>query len=794
MSAAARIDAAEGLALLRSDGLLVAPHVAGFLVRAVDGDPAALRELAGVLDGRQLIGARALPDPLPVTPRIEQLHGARLDALSPADRRTLLIAAVSVVSRTGILLGASGATIDGLVHGELVGALQLVSGRFAVADPRVRALVHERASLAERTEAHAALAVTHESRADWDLAAWHRSLSALAGDPTLAPRLLALGRSALAAGDGVWALAISRETASHARGDDLERAVALAGASALHAGHVDDAVEWLRQATASPRLTDAAASLGAYTRAVLLAEGFIPEDELLAFGAKARAADTDPDAAGRVAEGLAEAFDTAASLFADRGSHRGVTRMRRAAQETRHDAGIDRPDRRRSPAEDWADALDPRPASPASEGVAAAPDPGRDPVVGFSTRACAEAIGLARAERFGDARRVVARAVVGQASIPTPFRARADLLPAAPRASALIEAELVVVRALIDCWAGRHARAADDLREAALRLPVSLVCGGIAAALLLRLEAFRAASPGSPGAPGVEPDPVAAAVAETAPVAGQEADRVEHRIDQAVTAWLAGDTGSAASHLLVTGSTTRTGRGAVFPLPGIDDAVVLAEAGWTHAARANLAALHGKPGGERNADADADAETVMGFTLHRAAAVLRAELALDDVADRSGRIRRAEELTARLPSPFDRARTELALARALLATGDDHRAQLRLVAAAEHFREAGHERLGLMAAGLASQRAARTTQEEHPSSHQQRAAQAVTIPRTWAAELTARERDVAELVIRGRSNRDVADELHLAVRTVEVHLGRVYAKTGVRSRTELSYLALRSSP
>ncbi|TFV96411.1 helix-turn-helix transcriptional regulator [Leifsonia flava] len=792
MSAAARIDAAEGLALLRSDGLLVAPHVAGFLVRAVDGDPAALRELAFVLDARQLIGARALPDPLPVTPRIEQLHGARLDALSPADRRTLLIAAVSVVSRTGILLGASGATIDGLVHGELVGALQLVSGRFAVADPRVRALVHERASLAERTEAHAALAVTHESRADWDLAAWHRSLSALAGDPTLAPRLLALGRSALAAGDGVWALAIARETASHARGDDLVRAVALAGASALHAGHVDDAVEWLRQATASPRLTDAAASLGAYTRAVLLAEGFIPEDELLAFAANARAAadaGAEAESSRRVAESLAEAFDTAASLFAERGSRRGVTRMRRAAQETRHDAGIDRPDRTRSAAEDWADALAPRPASRASEDVPAAPAPGPDHVVGFSTRACAEAIGLARAERFGDARRVVARAVVGQASIPTPFRARADLLPAAPRASALIEAELVVVRALIDCWAGRHARAADDLREAALRLPVSLVCGGIAAALLLRLEAFRAASP---GAPGVEPDPVAAAVAETAPVAGQEADRVEHRIDQAVTAWLAGDIGSAASHLLVTGSTTRTGRGAVFPLPGIDDTVVLAEAGWTHAARANLAALHGKSGGERSADANADA--IMGFALHRAAAVLRAELALDDVADRSARIRRAEELSARLPSPFDRARTELALARALLETGDDHRAQLRLVAAAEHFREAGHERLGLVAAGLASRQAGRSMREEHPSPHQQKAAQAVTIPRTWAAELTARERDVAELVIRGRSNRDVADELHLAVRTVEVHLGRVYAKTGVRSRTELSYLALRSSP
>jgi DNA-binding CsgD family transcriptional regulator len=53
-------------------------------------------------------------------------------------------------------------------------------------------------------------------------------------------------------------------------------------------------------------------------------------------------------------------------------------------------------------------------------------------------------------------------------------------------------------------------------------------------------------------------------------------------------------------------------------------------------------------------------------------------------------------------------------------------------------------------------------------------------------ELTPTERRVAELVAEGRSNREVAQELFVTVRTVESNLTRVYAKLGVRSRAELA--------
>ena len=44
--------------------------------------------------------------------------------------------------------------------------------------------------------------------------------------------------------------------------------------------------------------------------------------------------------------------------------------------------------------------------------------------------------------------------------------------------------------------------------------------------------------------------------------------------------------------------------------------------------------------------------------------------------------------------------------------------------------------------------------------------------------LTAREREIAELVAAGRTNREVADQLVLSERTIEAHLRNIYAKLG----------------
>jgi DNA-binding CsgD family transcriptional regulator len=58
--------------------------------------------------------------------------------------------------------------------------------------------------------------------------------------------------------------------------------------------------------------------------------------------------------------------------------------------------------------------------------------------------------------------------------------------------------------------------------------------------------------------------------------------------------------------------------------------------------------------------------------------------------------------------------------------------------------------------------------------------------RTRETGLTAAERRVAILVAEGRTNREVAAALFLGERTVASHLTHIYAKLGVRSRTELA--------
>lgn len=52
-------------------------------------------------------------------------------------------------------------------------------------------------------------------------------------------------------------------------------------------------------------------------------------------------------------------------------------------------------------------------------------------------------------------------------------------------------------------------------------------------------------------------------------------------------------------------------------------------------------------------------------------------------------------------------------------------------------------------------------------------------------ELTPQEMQIAVLVADGQRNAEISRTLFLSVRTVEFHLSRVYAKLGVRSRTEL---------
>ena len=51
--------------------------------------------------------------------------------------------------------------------------------------------------------------------------------------------------------------------------------------------------------------------------------------------------------------------------------------------------------------------------------------------------------------------------------------------------------------------------------------------------------------------------------------------------------------------------------------------------------------------------------------------------------------------------------------------------------------------------------------------------------------LTPREADVLDLLQRGRSNAEIAANLHVSVETVRTHARHIYRKLGVRTRREL---------
>lgn len=77
----------------------------------------------------------------------------------------------------------------------------------------------------------------------------------------------------------------------------------------------------------------------------------------------------------------------------------------------------------------------------------------------------------------------------------------------------------------------------------------------------------------------------------------------------------------------------------------------------------------------------------------------------------------------------------------------------------------------------------------HAETRRSRAADRAAIAARLAS-LTEREREVMTCILAGKLNKVIADDLKIAVRTVEVHRARIFEKMGVRSAVELAqYLA-----
>jgi DNA-binding CsgD family transcriptional regulator len=155
------------------------------------------------------------------------------------------------------------------------------------------------------------------------------------------------------------------------------------------------------------------------------------------------------------------------------------------------------------------------------------------------------------------------------------------------------------------------------------------------------------------------------------------------------------------------------------------------------------------------------------------ATLARAELLLAQGHARAAAeaARHAVAAADRIPAPIDAADALLLAGRALAVAGDvdEAKASLQRVAA-----DAG--RGGALRLRNAAQRELRRL-GTRVSAESRRAVR---------GELTERERSVAELVLLGHSNKQVAAALFLSEKTVQNTLTRIYAKVGVRSRTQLA--------
>ena len=128
-------------------------------------------------------------------------------------------------------------------------------------------------------------------------------------------------------------------------------------------------------------------------------------------------------------------------------------------------------------------------------------------------------------------------------------------------------------------------------------------------------------------------------------------------------------------------------------------------------------------------------------------------------------------LSLLVDSPWELARTQLAWSRALPVHSAEQRAMARAAVAA--FDSMGARPWAAQA------RAVLAAGEHEPPS----------IPLADPlAQLSGRERTVAFAVARGLSNKEVAGELFISLKTVDTHLQQIYRKLDIRSRMQLAAL------
>jgi DNA-binding CsgD family transcriptional regulator/tetratricopeptide (TPR) repeat protein len=728
--------------LAEETGSEVAPEVAALLLASTGGNPLALRELPSVLTADQLGGRAPLPPRLPVTERVERVFLDRARRLSDDAQTLLLVAAADDSARLATVLQAGevlGADPEALAEVERSGLVTVTDSAadqvVAMRHPLVRSAVYSAAPTAERRRAHAALASVLTRAEDADRRAWHRASSVVEPDESVVAELVEAATRAERRG-GHEAASAAWTRAADLCGDSGRRATYLyaAATAAWVSAHPDRARDLADRAIAE---TD--------------------DPLLLADARRLRGRIEWNTGSVKLANRmLLEAAVDAAAHDPVRGRELAADGVSIAAWGGDSGTGID------------GTTLVPPPTADA---------PARERTYHELLVGCAHVV----AGDYAAAAEPFRRAFAFHEELPEDFELLPNLsicsfhlgdfdrsygymtrvLTRARNDGAAVMVLYCLTRlAMIDLVAGRWTDAVADATEA-----VSLgdatgqrILADTPRALLFLLAALRGEE-----ATFTELEPLL----ESATARGAEGildvalrDFVHwahgvHLADRPASAFhrfaqMSHDVTRRMAAMDRVEAAVRADQGEAARL-WVDDLAGFAAA--TGASWAGAVAEHGEAllAEQAGSGDEVEGHFERALALHREAAE----------GGRAGR-------------PFHLARTELAYGQYL-------RRARRRVDARSHLR-----------AALESFEALRAAPWAERAATELRASGETVRKRDETAEvsLTPQERQVAQLVRQGMSNKDVAAQLFVSPRTVDFHLRNVFAKTGVTSRGELAALAL----
>jgi DNA-binding CsgD family transcriptional regulator len=730
---------ADARALL--DAVVTGPldtRVRDRIVAETRGNPLALLELPRGLTPAELAGGFALPDAMPLSRRLEASFRRRLDAL-PADTRELLLLAAAEPVGDPVLVwraaGQLGIRAQAATPGADAGLLEFGTHvRFR--HPLVRSAAYRSASLQERQDIHRALAQVTDPELDPDRRAWHRAQATPGLDEDVASELeRSVGRAQ--ARGGLAAAAAFLERAAMLSPEPAGRARRLLAAARAKrgAGALDAALGLLVAVEAGPLDALSAAEVDHLRGLITLVQRRPGDAARLLLNAARR---LEPLDAG-------------------------------LARDTHLDALW---------AAIWAGHLgSPGAVLAAAEAARAAP-PGPEPPRAVDL--LLEALALRLRQGYAAAAPLLARALeLSLALDVTDDEADRSRWLAGGRASALVALELWDAEswhavAAVQAQAARDTGALAHLQYALNFLTMAHLFAGdsTTAAALVDEDRLIAEVTGNP--------PVGYAAMALAAWQGQEV-QASGLIEATSRAATARGLGRMVSFADYASSVLYNGLGrhdlardpawraferddfgyGPYVVPELAEAA--SRTGDVNLVRATLRWLSDRTRA-------APTEWALGIEAR-----VRALLSQGDAAERQYR----ESIAC-----LGRTRVRVQLARAHLLYGEWLRRQRRRLDARAQLRTA-YAMLDAMGIEGFAERARRELQATGETARKR------TVE--TRQELTAQEDVIARLARQGLSNPEIGSRLFISARTVQSHLGKVFAKLAISSRTQLDQVLARDS-